>query len=276
MHFLEAILFQRGRTELQIEKFAPAQESLRAEVYKHFLECSDGIEHKAHLTDLVSSKKIDFGESPQAIVGKLIVDCLDSVLGVTDLRLCLLRNRTDFPFIFSDSPVVFYNSYCRNVLNRGVLGLQCPGLQIYFPLSSTTAAFLFDRDKYGCTFGDSLQFDVFSRADISQLNALQMHHSSKTVYFGCVGSQQYIKDLWQSHRPRLEALIDRCVVGADLLVDGRPPDGQLIQTYEPQLRHNLKLSFIGCDPISEMAYTYSPRTPEIRDELMRRAEVRCN
>lgn len=68
------------------------------------------------------------------------------------------------PFIFGDAPVVFYNSYYRNVTARGVLGLQSPGLQIFFPLDSTTLLLLMDDKVYSTCFGPRTIWTSLSRA----------------------------------------------------------------------------------------------------------------
>lgn len=271
-HFFQAVMFQRGRTALEIEKKTPAMEEMTLQAFRHYLQHSEDIDRVDEMIHHIDAGNVAVTEPASATVVRSASIALESTLGIMDLNLCLLRNRTDYPFIFSDAPVVFYNTYCRNVRNRGVLGLQCPGLQIFFPLNPWTLALLIDGDKYQGPFNDFLQFDVYKRSDVSQLNALQLHHSLNAIYFGDPAHATYAEELWQAHRTTLSPLRDNCVVGADFWVDGKPPEGELIQVFEPQIGYDLSLSFVTCDPIAQTDYVFAPRSPDIRDELREREQ----
>lgn len=270
----QAVMFQRGRTALEIDKSSDATSQFILEMFKHHLRNSGDVKKVDELIRHIDSGNVSVTEDPSATIARSVDIALSNVLGITDLHLCLIRNRTDYPFIFSDAPVVFYNSYCRDVRNRGVLGLQCPGLQIFYPLNAWTLALLIDGNKYTGPFHEYLQFDLCSRAEVSQINALQLHHSLNAVYFGDPSHQQYIHDLWLAHRRSIRSLRHKCVVGADFWVDGKPPEGELIQQFEPQIDFKLDLSFIGCDPIAEVDYVFTPRSPELWDELRHREDRR--
>ncbi|NQU21080.1 MAG: DUF4238 domain-containing protein [Candidatus Nealsonbacteria bacterium] len=200
MWFFEAVTFQRGRVALEIDKRTPAIERLRLEMFKHYLAHHEGVERREEMIQQIDDGKVCVTEDPRSAIARSVSVALDSTLLVTDMRLCLIRNRTDYPFIFSDAPVVLYNSCCKNVRNRGVLGLQCAGLQIFFPLNPWTCALLLDADKYHGPFRGYLQYDVHQRSDVSQINALQLHHSLNTVYFGDTRHEDYVHQLWYTHR----------------------------------------------------------------------------
>jgi hypothetical protein len=268
-HFFQAILFQRSRTALEIDKSASATGKLALEMYKHHL-LGVGDPESTEILNAINAGYVTVTENPSATVVRQVSIGLENTLAITDLDLCLLRNRTDYPFIFSDAPVIFYNSYCRNVRNRGVLGMQCPGLQIFYPLNPWTLAVLFDGDKYNVPFDGRLQYDLYERSDVSQLNALQLHHSLDAVYFAEPQDIPYVHDLWSAHKPWLKSIQDQLIVGADFLIDGERPDGELIQFFEPQLELDLSLSFMSCQPIAEVDYVYSPRSPSIWMELRQR------
>ncbi len=53
---------------------------------------------------------------------------------LNDLSPLILINKTQYDFIFSDAPVIFYNSYFNN-LGHGTNELANIGLQIFFPLN---------------------------------------------------------------------------------------------------------------------------------------------
>lgn len=268
-YLLQAVLFQRSRTALEAEKSKSAHEKMATTWFKHWLRhrreepADEIIEH-------IEAGRFQLTENRTYRVNLSIATAMQNCLAITDLNLCLLRNRTDYPFIFSDAPVVFYNSYCRKVRNRGVLGLQCPGLQIFFPLDSWTLALLIDGEKYRGPHQEFLQHDLYERSDVSQINALQLHHSLNAVYFGHSEHAEYVHALWHTHKPLIKPIRYRYIVRPDLWIDGAPPEGELHQMMQPQIEHELSLSFISCDPVSEQDYVYAPRSPQILEELKQR------
>lgn len=266
--FLQAVMFQRSRTALEIDKSKSTREKFTLELFRQYVMSSKHPRSK-EMSDHIAAGNVSMNEPPHVVVCRSIRTALDCVMGITDLSLCLIRNRTDYPFIFSDAPVVFYNSYCRRVRNRGVLGVQCPGLQIFFPLNPWTLALLFDADKYSGSFKEYLQYDTYSRSDVSQMNALQLHHALNAVYFRDAEHREYVYDLWNTHRHSFRPIKDQLDLNADFWVDGKPVDGQLIHNFEPQVGFDLSLSFMECDPISQHEYQFTPRSPETHDEMKR-------
>ena len=203
---------------------------------------------------------------PQAVVLRSILDHTEAVPLIYDLKMCLLRNRTDDPFIFSDSPVVFYNTYYRKVIDRGVLGLQTPGLQVFMPLDSRTTLMLIDATVYEGRYRESDFVDIVHRSDISHLNAIQLHHSSHGVYFSDRQSGEYVRDLLRAHADRLSKPKTEFHIRKNWLVDGQPTD-ELDQVFERQLDHQLELSFVECTPIEASAFHFRRRCPDCRESL---------
>lgn len=269
-YLFQAIAFQRSRTALEINKTMPATEKMLLELFRHHLKREADAEFYDEFVKHLKAGNMSVTEPPNETIGRCISVALESTLGIMDLQLCLLRNRTDYPFIFSDAPVVFYNTHCINVQNRGVIGMQAPGLQIFYPLDPWTLAMLFDRDKYSGPFRGYMQYDIHNRADISQLNALQIHHSLNAVYYGDPQHEHYTSDLWQAHRRKRRSLDMRFSASANFLIDGKPPEGELMHSFEPQINHNLELSFVTCDRIAEIDYVPMPRDREIHEELRKR------
>lgn len=258
-----AIVFQRRRTLLEIEKHAPAQSEMLLEMFRHHLLHSPDVKNGAKLAAAIDEGMVTVSEPPQATIARSIGVAVNSGILISDLDLLLLRNRTDYPFIFGDAPVVFYNTYARDVTNRGVLGLQCPGLQIFYPLDPATCLVMYDPEKYTGPFGERFTLDLHQRSDVSSLNALQMFHSSRAVYFGPTVFKEYVVELWQAHRHTLTKPRSKFVRNADFLVDGARPDGELMHTFEPQLGYDLRLSFFECDRVAEEDYVFARRSPEI-------------
>jgi hypothetical protein len=268
----EAVLFQRTRTELEIIKEAPAIESMCLLYFKNYLEHEENIVDRKQIIEHISNGDVQIKEMPQKTVMRSIAVAMENVKLISDLNFYIIRNHTDYPFVFGDSPVVFYNTYYQNVKDRGVLGWQTPGLQIFYPLNSDTVLMLIDDQSYGGWYNRGLFVDLVKRSDVSQLNALQLHHSYNSVYFADENDKEYIYELWGAHKQRIVQPKVRHVKREGWLIDGKPVDGVLYQMYEPQLNINLNLSFVECSPISESEYKFRRRSPELVKELEKQIE----
>jgi hypothetical protein len=261
--FFDAIAFQRARTATEVAKIAPALEKMHLYMFRRHLELTQDEAFLKTYDENVAAGKITVTESTASAVGRGVSTMLENARLIRDLSFCFIRNRTDYPFVFSDSPVVLYNTYAKAVKNRGVLGLQCPGLQIFYPLDSWTCVMLFDPKTYHGPFRGYLQYDAHQRSDISQLNALQMHHALNAVYFGDPAHEDYVYQLWRTHRSDLSTPAAECRINPDLWVDGKPAQDDLLQMMEPQLNFDLNLSFVECEPVSQADYAYKPRSPDL-------------
>ncbi|MCX7049627.1 MAG: DUF4238 domain-containing protein [Candidatus Sumerlaeota bacterium] len=264
----QAILLQRTRTRLEFKKSWPSMESLHLAAFKEYLKHASDINMRQDLIDIIEKGtlhlKVDEGKM-------LLLDIsvgLSTTLLISDLDFYLVRNKTDYPFLFSDSPVVFYNQLYRNVSRRGVLGLQTPGLQIFFPLDSRTLLLLLDGSAYGMPFSGRFLVDISRPYDVSQINSLQLHHSLNAVYFAEAKASEYVSSLWLAHRNTLSEPKCSFNIREGWLVDGKPED-RVFQTFEQHLNFHLDLTFIKCNPISEANYVFRHRSPELVEENRR-------
>ncbi len=208
-------------------------------------------------------------EDPTATVFRQISVALESASLLVDLQPRLIRNYSDYPFVFSDSPVVFYNLYYQHITDCGVLGLQTPGLMIFYPLTPTLQLMMIDPEAYTGSFANGPFCDITDRSDVSHLNALQMHHSSAVIYFADPSDAEYVEALYQTHAPRTSKPEAEFRVRTDLLVDGNPTDGEIMHTFEPQLNHSLSLSFVDCTPVMPEEFSFRYRSPELVEEHKR-------
>jgi hypothetical protein len=270
--FFDAIVFQRARTATEVAKHERALEKLTLFMFRKHLAATRSKEFLKRFDDELAAGNVSVTESSASAVGRYLSVMLEGANLVRDLSVCFIRNRTDYPFIFSDSPVVFYNSYAKSVKNRGVIGLQCPGLQIFYPLDPWTCAMLFDPKKYRGSFRGYLQYDAHQRSDISKLNALQMHHALNAVYFGDPTYQEYVYELWRAHRLNLSIPEAECRINPDLWLDGKPVEDDFFQMMEPQLNFDFDLSFVEYEPVSEADYIYEPRSPDLVERVRKLGE----
>jgi Protein of unknown function (DUF4238) len=247
----EAVVSQRGRTAIEIEKHARPTESILIEVFKSYLALAPNIKNRAKMIRAVEDGHVRIPNPPLRATLLATQAAMESVPLVTDLGPYVLCNHTDFPFIFGDAPVVLINTYCQNITSLGVLGLQTPGLQIFMPLDTSTMLMLIDEDAYDGYPRMSRTIEISDRSDISQLNALQLHHSCDTVYFADWNDADHVGELWRAHKPTIVRPHMVSKVRNDILIDGVLSEQPIHHTFEPQLNIRLRLSFVPCTPISE-------------------------
>jgi hypothetical protein len=119
---------------------------------------------------------------------------------------------------------------------------------------------------------ESTMIDIIERSDVSQLNALQLHHSINAVYFANVDDEEYITVLWEAHKNKIIPPRADFGIREGWLVDGKPVDGILYHMFEPQLNLTLELSFIECNPANPKDYTGQSRNKELVEENRRHFE----
>jgi hypothetical protein len=263
------VLLQRARAEIELEKHFPATEGILLEAFKEYLRITPGIEDRDEIIHVIEQGHCRIEEEPFASAWRHITVTLENVLLISDLDLHVVRNYSGVPFLFGDAPVVFCNTYYQNVKSRGVLGLQTPGLQIFFPLDSWTLLLFLDQKVYSGPFANGPIIDLISKCDVSQLNALQLHHSLNAVYFADASAKGYVEELWRAHRPTVVPLRSPFRILTDALVDGKPADC-VYHSFEPKINFRLSLSFIDCTPIAESDYKWARRSPELVEEQKRR------
>jgi len=135
---------------------------------------------------------------------------------------------------------------------------------------------LIDDQVYEGRYKRSLFIDLIERSDVSQLNALQLHHSYNSIYFVDERDKEYIAELWSIHKHAIIKPKVRFVRRDGWLVDGKSVDGILYQLYEPQLNIKLNMSFIECQTISESEYKPRKRSPELVNKLEKRIKKNEN
>lgn len=260
----QGILLQWSRTLLNFEKSKDIPNSFGLPAFRAYIASRRDDPYRDRILEAIDKGQVRIAPAREYAVLQSISLALESVLLISDLGLCVLRNHTDFPFVFSDSPVVLYNTLMRNVVSRGVLGLQTPGLQIFFPLDADMTLMLYDEAAYNLKHDGAI--DLILRSDVSQLNALQFKHSLNAVYFGDLASLEYVGTLWVAHgrtnsRPAVEARVLRSA-----LIDGRLETRPITQIMEPHLDFRLSLSFIKCEPLPDSGNFPGHRTPDLAKE----------
>ena len=265
---LQAVLFQKSRTVKEAQKRAARTSAFTTKLFSEYLKRSEKNERKDEMLKLFDSGAAKITTPLSHLLLESIADSLLNGMLLSDLDFCILRNKTHFPFIFCDSPVVFHNSYYQNVKSRGVVGLTTPGLQIFYPLDSKTMLMLFDSNVYSGLVHETDFIDLRSGDEVSQMNVLQLHSHNNTIYCGHHLDLGYAQQLWRAHRHSIHGPDVGFEVRKNWLIDGEPVP-TMYQHIERQFDVRLDLSFINCRPIPERAFEFRRRDPSLWEKFIR-------
>ena len=200
----EAIILQRVRTPRHAHTVNSMTNDMLLHVYTEYLKSIPTTpKQKADIEAIQEGRVAIKGSFLRSLVFSLrLIPRI--AIAISDLALLILRNRSTVPFIMGDSPCVFSNRYMKDVKEFGVLGLMSPGLMAILPINSQTQVLLYDDTVYQPDYVASGCVDVFQRADISILNALQVHAAEQNVYFAGTNAASYVRDLLSAHKSRLQ------------------------------------------------------------------------
>ena len=191
---------------------------------------------------------------------------------VSDLELIILRNRTAYPFIFSDSPVAYTNPALSDY-KCSKLGNTNVGLQIFYPLTPEFLAFFYDSEAYQIDQlpGGSVVLDITSDDDVRQINKLQIHEAANSIYFGRAEDSGYVDILWQEEKPRLERKSKTVASVNQLSMDGYVTGRKSYAISESEPTFYPTLSFVTTNDLSN---SYLPfRSSHWRKILPEGAEI---
>jgi len=260
---LQSILFQKSRTELEANKHREMFGNIVKEMLVREMELqgeTNIIKYKDYF-----SIDVDMARTVLMMI-KTSAELVDQIL---DLGIYILKNKTDIKFIFSDSPVIFYNRYYKNVRLHGVLGLQTPGLMIFYPIAHDTCILLLDESVYNGSLMGNHFFEIENEHDITSINKLQLHHSLNAIYYSEDIDLRYIKRLWRQQRSSLKQVGTNFITAPAINHDGISM-GDIMHSFEPQIPYMLNLSFLSSDILDDSKYIFRYRTPELAKEAKRR------
>lgn len=255
---LQAVMFQRARTLAARNRSQPMNYRLR----KLWLEAE--INKNEDLSDDQKLEYISdlelFEIDPLKFHLEQIKVSIEQAHLLGDLTPILLENRTNRPFIFSDSPAVFHNSYNGNVKLQGVLGFTTPGLQIFFPISEKRVLLLIDSTHYSFKkIRSGNVIHIRELRDVAAINSLQMHSAVTAIYYSDYKYVEYVKTIWNQERNKLsENLVS--VVEAPSFNSNGGSQGEIVHSFAPMLPVNLKLSFLEHKTLGDDEYSFVERS----------------
>jgi hypothetical protein len=269
----EALLLQKARTPRNAQMHADAGDQAILYAYHEYLRTQPHSAKRAAVMRAIEEGRASLpGSESRSLVAAL--DIASKTVGViTDLRLLILKNTTDTPFVMGDTPCLASNHYMRDVTGVGVVGLSKRGLMISIPLDSRTHVLLFDRAVYRAARCANDVVDVTHEGDVNVLNALQVHGAQECVYFSYSKDRDYVRDFVASHPARSEDHRGGFHVLRSTATQLQTRD-EILHAYEPQLPVTLALSFLKTQSLPPALDVLSARKPKRVEHLERAYEAR--
>jgi hypothetical protein len=102
---------------------------------------------------------------------------------IDDLKMCLVLNKTEFPFISSDDPAVLSNRWHLNDLRtkHRSFGLRTSGNLLFLPLSPKLMCLAYDGSVYSISHKNGL-VTVSSKNDVKSFNQHQILNCRANVF----------------------------------------------------------------------------------------------
>lgn len=268
-HLREAVLLQRSRTPRNAHIHASSVDQARLDAYYEYLKASPTTSKRQAIIKAIERGKVTVKNSQFESLMYSLLMIPHVVPVISDLLLLILRNQTTIPFIMADAPCVFSNHYIRSIQHSGVLGFTSPGLMIVLPIDSRTQILLYDSSTYTVEYSTTECIDVFRVADISLLNALQIHSAEENVYFSDIHSEAYVRKLLSAHHSILQNHRGGFAIHSpgEFLINDAPKKGKLLHMFEPQLPITFDLSFIATTSLPQNKDPNRPRNPVLAQQV---------
>ncbi len=265
----EAILLQRSRTPRHARIHASASDQMTLYAFAGYLKALPATAERDAMMSALEQGRATLRDSDLFHLLLSLRIAMRSAIGISDLSILILRNESGTPFVLGDAPCVFSNHYMRGIRNHGVLGYVTPGLTAVLPIDSWTQVLLFDPAVYRPDYSTDGCIVVYELADISLLNALQVHAATANIYFSDVSSESYVLRLLAAHRSTLQDHQGRFVVNrpGQVLINGIPNPSEVLQIFESQLPITLDLSFLKTAVMPRHENPNRPRNPELAKQL---------
>lgn len=244
---LGALLFQRGRSRLERERPKEAF----TEVARTWLEAHANRLEDEGKRELILRNLHLIEPDPRSFHAATMAYSLQGVPQIQDLGAVLIESTLPAPFIFSDSPVVFFNEASAHIDYRGSYGVACAGLQIVCPLDPTLLVFLYDSGQYEIDYAGHGNLKLTRQADLDALNALQLHNCLATAYFHDWKHRDYVLELWES---QMDRLVEAPAAKLEQRPLVRPADeerSEVMHIFDPPLNTSLDLSFVETTPVPD-------------------------
>ncbi|MDR5586107.1 DUF4238 domain-containing protein [Clostridium aquiflavi] len=180
--------------------------------------------------------RVDFEESMKIPNLIPITASLENNKYMFDLDAIILENKTNYDFITSDSPVIFYNQLYIWRNYKINYGLVASGLQIFIPLSPKKVLCFYDSEVYKCLNESNGVINLISKKQITEINKLTVYNSYDQLFFSCNSKENYISELARYKTlENLEEVVTNYKNNKD--------NGELIKIGKDSIHEKIKLDF---------------------------------
>lgn len=164
---------------------------LRRYVYHQYLRTETAARGSATMvlamTDLPGSDfpVPPFREAVKIATEQAMLHYAEAMGIVDDLKICIVRNATDVPFVTSDNPAVLTNRlhYQRPTAGKRAFGVKTAGALFVLPLTPSLLALFYDGAVYSVTHKSHF-VDLKRPSDVAALNDHQYLNCAANIYFG--------------------------------------------------------------------------------------------
>ncbi len=129
-----------------------------------------------------------------------------------DLKVAILRNRTDHDFITSDDPAVTTNRWLLQRKQIKTFGSNAAGLLLFLPLGPRTLALLYDPAVYSLSASRPGLVDVVRETDVLAFNEHQYMRAVSSIYVNDQHDLERIACEFKAAAPYRPELWDRFTV----------------------------------------------------------------
>jgi len=178
---------QYSRTDMAIRRNRLAMEKLENAIF-------EGNEHQRPISDL----------SDRTLMREAMIQFQETVKYISDLKVCLVRNRASSPFITSDDPAISTNRfYAQRVGSRfGGVGLGNAGAMIFMPLTPEYLVVSYDGGVYTVPGKIGCVIETHRLLDVAAVNELQHLKAAENLYFHDWRNADKIKTAFEAVQPR--------------------------------------------------------------------------
>lgn len=125
----------------------------------------------------------------------LVKSAIQIAKHIKDLKMILIINDTDVPFILSDCPVVKYNPYLIECTNIDTFGWYHRGILAFLPISNNFLLGLIDTQIYKVKYLKKGKIIISDKQQINELNKLFALHAEDFIFFNQNMKSEYVESL---------------------------------------------------------------------------------
>ena len=178
-NLLSFITLQSARTKADRIDQEEQMQALVTHIAK--IDAEQGGEMTSEIVDKLKERKIRVKDDGMHTYSMLVAH--SSIPLITDLNGVLIENKTETQFITSDRPIIKDNPKFKGKRERFLVGFQCPGLQIFCPLSPQSYLMLYDPNWYLLNSNKERRVSIQSKDQIDSLNKMQLIYANESVFY---------------------------------------------------------------------------------------------